>query len=103
MTHQILDKKRMLICLVLLTISLLIMFKFFVLGCLVSLGEQLRFALGNTLYVLSLIFLINFQQLTLKLFFKYLPVFFLLNIVAYFLTLIINRVFAQILISIGYF
>lgn len=67
--------------------------RFYVFGCIVNLLEQLKFAFGSFIYISSLILLIDFHNLTIKKLISYLPVFLLLNIVAYYITYLMNYVF----------
>lgn len=91
--------KRILLCTFFLLISISINTTFFSLGCIVDIFEQLRFALGNLIYVLAIFSLLTKEKLHFKNFIKILPTFFILNIICFFLIFFIKQEIMKYLLN----
>ncbi len=89
--------RKYLICLSILIFSIALVMNFYALGCIVSLEGMARFALGNILYVFSLVLLLKNQIITVKSFMNIIPVFLVLNILALLPAYYLNIFYLQII------
>lgn len=71
-------------------IAMSLLVKFYTLGCIVSIEELVRFSIGNVLYFISLGILLD-NSIDLKVSLKKLPVFFILNVLSFFIAGFFSR------------